>query len=158
LGNAIPLIDSLIQEAPNDAFLHELKGQMLFENGRARDAAAAYDTAVTLRPDDLALLAPAARALVALGDAQSNERAIVMLKRVTLKEPRNPGAWRELGIALGKSGDIGDASVALAEAAMLRGRKSDAILQAKRAQHHLNQGSTGWLKAEDILRATEPEK
>ena len=158
LGNAIPLIDGLIQEAPNDAFLYELKGQMLFENGRAQEAAAAYDTAVTLRPDDPTLLAPAGRALVALGDAQSNERAIVMLRRVTLKEPRNPGAWRELGIALGKRGDIGDSSVALAEAAMLQGRKGDAIMQAKRAQHHLNKGSTGWLKAEDILRATKPEK
>jgi len=156
LGQALPLMDGLIAETPSDPFLLELKGQMLVENGRAAPAAEAYRAAVALRPDDPALLAPAAHAILEAGGAP--EEAIRMLQRVTLKEPRNPGAWRQLGIAYGKQGDIGQASVALAEAAMLNGRRDDALLQANRAQSHLKKGSTGWLKAEDIKRAAEAAK
>ena len=49
-----------------------------------------------------------------------------------------------------------DASVALAEAAMLRGQKPEAVMHARRAQANLSQGSTGWLKAEDILQTAKP--
>ena len=156
LAQALPLIDGLIAEEPDDPFLVELKGQMLLENGRAEPAADAYMRAVVMRPDDPALLAPAARALIEAG--RDTDRAIEMLRRVTLKEPRNPGAWRQLGIAYGKTGDIGQASVALAEAAMLSGQKEDAAIQANRAQAHLEKGSAGWLKAEDILRAAVPKR
>lgn len=152
LGKALPLLDGLIAEAPNDPFLHELRGQMLYENARPQEAAEAYAKAIAIRPDDPAILAPAARAFLDAG--APSEQVIEMLRRVTVFEPRNPGAWRQLGIAYGKQGDIGQASVALAEAAMLNGRRGDAILQAKRAQSHLAKGSAGWLKAEDILQAT----
>lgn len=156
LGRALPLIDGLIQASPDDPFLHELRGQMLYENGRPVEAAEAYAKALDGRPDDPAILAPAARAYLDAGaDAQE---IIRMLKQVTLLEPRNPGAWRQLGVAHGKLGDIGQASVALAEAAMLNGQRGDAILQAKRAQNHLAKGTPGWLKAEDILRAAERGK
>lgn len=156
LGQALPLIDNLIAAAPDDAFLWELKGQMLFEGGRARDSAEAYAKAVALRPNDSAILSPAARAYVESGDRI--DEAIAMLRRTTLNEPRNAGAWRQLGIALGRNGEIGDASVALAEAAMLTGRKDDATLQARRAQNNLPQGSSGWLRAEDILRTAKPTR
>ncbi len=156
LAQAIPLIDGLIAEAPEDPFLYELKGQMLLENGRAKEAAAAYREAVRLRPDDPAILSPAAHAYMEAGE--EGQTAVAMLQRVTLHEPRNAGAWRRLGIAYGKQGDVGNASVALAEAAILNGRKSDAVIQARRAQGLLPQGSAGWLKADDILRAADPER
>jgi predicted Zn-dependent protease len=78
-----------------------------------------------------------------------------MLQRATLEEARNPSAWRQLGIALGKQGKIGDASVALAESFMLTESYADAAIQARRAQQALPKGSTGWLKADDILQAAE---
>lgn len=156
LGQALPLLDGLIGAEPDNPFLHELKGQMLYENGRPHEAAAAYKAALALRPNDPAILAPAARAYLDAGAPP--KQVIEMIQQVTLQEPRNSGAWRQLGIAYGKQGDIGQASVALAEAAMLNGRREDAILQASRAQHHLSKGSTGWLKAEDILRAAKRDK
>lgn len=156
LGQALPLIDGLIAESPKDPFLHELKGQMLYENGRPRAAADAYRAAVALRPNDPALLAPAAGAFAEV-EAYLPEAA-EMLETTVRLEPRNPSAWRRLGIVLGKLGDIGGASVALAESAMLAGRRGDAALQARRAQRHLKKGSAGWLKAEDILRAAEAPK
>lgn len=153
LAAALVLIDGLIRETPSDPYFHELKGQMLYESGRGQEAAAAYEDATAILPNDAPLMGPAAQALMAAGGAARTARAIQMLERVTLMEPRNPGAWLNLGIGYGKMDRIGDASVALAEANMLNGRKEDAGLQARRAQHHLPENSPGWLKAEDILRA-----
>ncbi|MBV8392062.1 MAG: M48 family metalloprotease, partial [Alphaproteobacteria bacterium] len=42
LGSALLTIDGLIKEAPNDPYFHEIKGQMLFENGRVADSITAY--------------------------------------------------------------------------------------------------------------------
>ncbi len=155
LAQAIPLIDSVIKEEPNNPFAIELKGQILFENGRVQEAVKAYAEAVRMRPNDAVLLAPAAHAFVESGDPKRIDQAVDMLQRATLEEARNPSAWRQLGIALGKQGKIGDASVALAESFMLTESYADAAIQARRAQQALPKGSTGWLKADDILQAAE---
>lgn len=155
---AIQGIDRLIGQAPYDPYFHELKGQILYENGRIQESAEAYEAALNLLPSDPALMGPAAKAMMEAGDERRTARAIEMLERVTLLEPRNPSAWLHLGIGYGKMDRIGDASVALAEANMLNGRRADAGLQARRAQHHLKEGTPGWLKAEDILRTIEQQK
>src|SRR3546814_1065462 len=51
LKRAVPAIDALIAENPKDPWFHELRGQMLFENGRAAEALPSYQQAVDLRPD-----------------------------------------------------------------------------------------------------------
>ena len=50
LGEALPTIDELIRESPRDAFLHELKGQILLERGQARRAARASPPPSVWRP------------------------------------------------------------------------------------------------------------
>ena len=40
LGSALLGIDGLIKEYPNDPYFHEVRGQMLYENGRAAEARA----------------------------------------------------------------------------------------------------------------------
>lgn len=158
LAAALQGVNGLISQAPNDPYFHELKGQMLYENGRVQESAASYEAAVALLPNEPALMGPAAKAMMEAGGPERTTRAIQMLERVTLLEPRNPSAWLHLGIGYGKMDRIGEASVALAEANMLNGRKADAGLQARRAQHHLKDGTPGWLKAEDILRTIEQQK
>ena len=37
LGSALLTIDGLLKDYPNDPYFHELRGQMLFENGRAAE-------------------------------------------------------------------------------------------------------------------------
>ena len=103
---------------------------MHYENGRVQESALAYEAAVDLLPSDPALMGPAAKAMMEAGGEGRTARAIEMLERVTLLEPRNPSAWLHLGIGYGKMDRIGDASVALAEANMLNGRRADAGLQA----------------------------
>ena len=38
LGSALLGIDGLLKEYPNDPYFHEVRGQMLYENGRAAEA------------------------------------------------------------------------------------------------------------------------
>ena len=51
LPAALEAVDGLIAEYPDDPYFHELKGQMLFENGRIEEAIPPYRQAVALRPD-----------------------------------------------------------------------------------------------------------
>ena len=48
LDKPLPIIDGLIRQFPDDPYFRELKGQMLFENGRVADAEPHYRRAVEL--------------------------------------------------------------------------------------------------------------
>src|SRR4029077_16058932 len=50
LGSALLTIDGLIKEYPNDPYFHEVRGQMLFENGRVNEAIPSYRRAAQLLP------------------------------------------------------------------------------------------------------------
>ena len=58
------LVDGLIAEAPKDPYFHELKGQILFENGRIAESVPPYREAVRYRPDSALLRYGLARALI----------------------------------------------------------------------------------------------
>ncbi len=153
LEAALPLIDALIAERPDDPYFHELRGQMLFENGRVAEAIPSYQRAVELLPGSALLRQELARAAIETQDPQQVKAAIIHLEEVVRLEPGNSGAWRLLGIAYGRDGQMGEASLALAESALLRGAKDEARIQAERAQRSLQRGSASWLRADDIKRA-----
>ena len=78
-----PAIDALIAEEPNNPYFRELKGQVLFEAGRAAEALGPYEKAVQLRSDapllrvDLARvqLAPERSGAARPGDQEPARRA-----------------------------------------------------------------------------------
>lgn len=155
LKQAVPEIDALIAESPDDPFFHELRGQMLFENGRAAEALPSYERAVQLRPDSGLIRLELARVILELGDSRRFDEAERQLTEVVRIEPQNAGAWRLLGIAYGRGGDVPNASLALAESAMLRGARSEARFQAERARRSFPEGSPEWLRADDLKRAAD---
>lgn len=152
LAQAVPAIDSLIAEFPRDPFFHELKGQMLFENGRASEAVAPYGEAARLLPGSALLRFELGRVLIELNDASRLAEAVGHLEAAVRVEPRNPSMWRQLGIAYGRDNQIGLASLALAESAIIRGERREAMLHVKRAHDNLKEGSPAWIRAEDIRR------
>ncbi|MEZ5932508.1 MAG: M48 family metalloprotease [Alphaproteobacteria bacterium] len=154
LENAVAEIDALIADHPDDPYFRELKGQMLFENGRVEAAIAPYREAVRLKPVPL-LQIGLARALIESGSGDAGREAIDLLKAAVSGEPGNAGAWRLLGIAQGQAGEEGDASLSLAEWALLSGKADDARLHAKRAEARIKPNDPGWLQLQDILRAIE---
>lgn len=158
LETAVREIDGLIADYPGDPYFYELKGQMLFENGRVEAAIPPYREAVKLNPAPL-LQIGLARALIESGDGSgtAGREAIEHLKVSVQGEPANAGAWRLLGIAQGRAGDEGEASLSLAESALLRGKDDDARLYAGRAKTMIGPNDPGWLQLQDVLRAIEEE-
>ena len=150
LDRALMLIDGLIAEQPRDAYYHELRGQILFENGRLAEALPSYETAVGLRPEEAQLNLALARVEIESNDARLTDRAEAHLKTVLRHEPENASAWRLLAIVHGRRGETGLTALALAEAALARRDLAEAQIQARRAQEILPEGSPGWLRAQDL--------
>ena len=155
LVQSLAALDELLERQPDDPWFHELKGQVLFENGRVSDAIAPYERAVALRSDAALPRLGLARAQIETGDAALLPAAIKHLEAATRLERNNPQHWHQLGIARGRSGDRPASSLAFAEAAYLRGDMQEALRHAAIAADGLKYGSAGWLRAEDIRNAAE---
>jgi predicted Zn-dependent protease len=155
IPRALVEIDGLLKAHPDNPFFHELKGQMLFENGRGLAALAPYESAVALRPESGLLRLALAQVLVAADDPALNAEAVRQLEIAVRSERRHPGLWRQLAVAYGRAGDLGLSALATAEQYLLFERKDEAHRQAQRAQGRLAEGTPGWLRAQDILQATE---
>jgi predicted Zn-dependent protease len=158
LDAALSQIGALIAEHPDDPYFHELKGQMLFENGRIAEALPAYETAVRLLPKAPQLRLGLAQVQLEANDLGSNgpelnARALGHLTEVLRYEPSNAFAWRLTAIAHGRNGDLGMTALALAESALARGQGGEARQQAVRAQKILAENSAGWLRASDVEQA-----
>ena len=153
---ALKLLDGLIAEHPDDPWLLELKGQVLFESGRVALAVAPYRAALAAAPPDAALLKLGlARALMEGGGDADLREAANLLQQATAVEPKNPGYWRFLGIALGRLGEEGKASLALAETAVIAGRRDDAFLYLARAERLIPPADPSWLRLQDLRRSAE---
>ena len=151
LAKSTALIDQLLVEYPNDAYFHELKGQMLFENGRGAEALPSYEKAVSLDPTSALLRVELAHAQIERNDPALRAKAIEHLQYALSKEPDEARSWRYLATAYGQNDQMGESSLALAEEAMLKRNTVDAVGLAKRAQGLLPKGSANWLRAGDII-------
>ena len=155
LKEALTVIDGLIAEHPNDPYFQELNGQILFESGRPKEALSPYQKAVDLLPDAPLLRVDLARVQMATEDPKLLEPAVANLRAALRTEPKRPFVWRQLAIALGRNGQEGESSLAMAEEAMLLDKRAEARFHAGRAVDELPRGSPAWLQAEDILLAAE---
>jgi predicted Zn-dependent protease len=155
LARALELVNGLIEQKPDDPYFHELKGQMLFENGRVQDALPAYEKALDLAPDQPLIRMGLAEVQLQTNSRELTEQALANARRVVAAEPENAFAWRLVGIAQGRLGNKGEAALALAEYAINRGDLRQAIGQAQRAQQILPQHSPSWLRAQDIERTAK---
>ncbi len=153
LDAALELIDQLVAEFPDDPYFWELRGQVLFENGRATEAVADYEKSVELLPDSALLQIGLARAYLEQGNDEDRLRARDALKDAVRLEPGNAGAWRLLGIAEGQLGNVGKADLALTEHAVLTRNRRDATLYVRRAEQQISEGDQDWFRLQDLKRA-----
>lgn len=152
LKKSLSAINKALAIRPNDAFLHELKGQILIENRKWAAAKASYGRAVQLAPSDALILASYGRSQLAVGEAKS---AIKTMERSRNLDFRNPLLLRNMSQAYAKTGQNGLAALVTAERYALVGRLKDAGLHAKRASALLPRGSAAWRRAQDVLVAFE---
>ena len=158
LARALPLIDGLIMERPDDPYFYELRGQMLFENGHLAKAVQSFKVAVDLKPDSALLLTLLAQAQLELNNPARTKNATTNLVEAVKLEKDNASSWNFLAIAYGRQGEVGFSSLALAEKFLITGENKDARAQAKRAEKAFSHGSPGWMRAQDIITIVKDKK
>ena len=152
LERALQFIDSLIKENPNDAYFHELRGQILFESGGAyvREAVTAYERAVKLAPGEALIRVGLAQAQLETGDPRLERAALENLKNSIRNDDTYALAWRLLSVAYGKAGDIGNSALANAEQAYLNSDLPTLRAAIPVAERSLKVGSPAWLRLQDL--------
>jgi predicted Zn-dependent protease len=158
LTKALPLIDGLIDEYPTDPYFQELKGQVLFENGNINDAIFNYEKAVMLTEDAHLINRALGRILIETDNPALLQKAIKNLTIAVDADKSDSFTWRLLGTAYGKSGKLGQSSLALAEEALLNKKLANARFHGERAASLLKKGTAEWIHAKDILHALESHR
>lgn len=154
--------DKLISAEPKNPYFHEIKGQMLFDFGRTKEAAASYQRAIELAPQSGLIRTALAQSLIeSSGKNKAGlETAISHLKRAQQDEPRSSQVKRLLATAYGRLGQEPQARVYLAEEALLQGRTREARSMANSAMKLLPAGSPELQRARDVINSVDqkPEK
>ena len=150
LGSALLTIDGLLKEYPNDPYFHEVRGQMLYENGRAAEAIASYRRAVQLLPSAAIIKIDLARALLDTNNPANDREAIRNLELAVQQEASSFDLWRLLAAGYSKQNNSGMTSLARAEMAILRGQRAEAQSHAATAERSLPPGTPAWQRAQDI--------
>jgi len=151
---ALDAVDDLMAEQPENPYFWELRGQILFEEGRAEEATVAHRRSVELKPDAPLLRINLAHALIETNRAENLDEAIDHLKRATALEDDNSMAWRLLGQAYASQGKEGEARLASAEYHFSIGRQEEATQFALRARDMLDRDTIEWRRAMDIVLAS----
>ena len=141
----------LITTHPNDAFYRELQGQILLESRKFSAATQAYASAANLAPNNALILGGYGRSLLAQNTKSSNAQALTILQKARNLDSRDARILRDSGTAYARSGQQGQAVLAIAERYALQGNMKNAAIQAKRAESLLPRGSAAWQRAQDIL-------
>lgn len=160
IDQALSTIDSLIEREPKNAYFYELKGQMLVDFGRLKEALPAYQKAIELMPSSGLIRTALAQTQVELAgnNAAKLNVAIENLKRAKRSEPRSTRVHRLLATAYGRQGQDAYARLHLGEEALLQGKHKYARQQAEVALKGLPANSAAALRAKDIILFTDKAK
>jgi predicted Zn-dependent protease len=156
LRAAMAQIDALIAAQPNNPYFHELKGQALVEGGKPAEAVAPLRRAIPLASKPALIQVLLAQGLNAQNDAKSADESVTLLRTALAQEPESADGYRQLAMAYGRKGDLAQADLASAMAAVMRGDVPTARQLAARAKTRFPIGSPGWVKADDIISSSRP--
>lgn len=151
---ALAAVEVFLTEQPENPYFWELKGQILFEEGRPAEAIGAHQRAVELKPDAPLLRINLAHALLETRDPARLDEAVNQLKRATALEHDNTMGWRLLSQAYASQNREGEARLASAEMYFAMGAEQQATQFALRARDMLTPGTAEWTRAMDIVFAS----
>ena len=141
----------LIKRYPRDPFFQEIAGQILFENGKAKEALNYYREANLLAPRQSLLMTALAQTLVSLETEENDNEAQEILENVVIIDPENNFAWRQLGTIYNRAGNDDLTSLAMAEMFLLQGQIGEALFHATKAIDNIPEGTPKWLRLQDII-------
>ncbi len=151
IQNALPIIDSLTNDMPQDPYFWELKAQALLENGRPAEGIPAIERARKLLPNNGLLQLLNAQILIATERLDLVDKAVTLLTLAKKTEGDTPDLFKQMAAAYAIKGDVPRAELATAEYAYAIGDKQMALEKAKRAQSAFKHGTKEWLRANDLV-------
>jgi len=154
---AVSEADALLANNPHDPFFLELKGQILLEGGKPKDAIPILREAVQRSNEAPMIAAMLGHALVATEDPKNFAEAKQVLKTAVNRDNQDPFAWYQLGIIYDQEGDQARASLATAERSNLEGNPKVALTNAQMAMKGIPPGTPDWLRAQDIAMVSKAE-
>jgi predicted Zn-dependent protease len=147
---ALAETDALLALSPRDPYYLELKGQILLESGRPKEALPILREAVNRTNNQPLIAALFGHALIATEDESNFAEAAKVLRAAVAKDNENPFAWYQLGVVFDRQGDTARAAMASAERYHLQGQAKLALANAEFAVKGLPQGSSDWIRAQDL--------
>jgi len=149
--------DALLATDPHDPFFLELKGQILLEGGKPKEAIPPLREAVE-RSGDMPLIAGMlGHALVATEDSKNFAEAKQILKVAVNKDNQDPFAWYQLGVIYDREGDDARAALATAERKSLEDDPKLALASAELAMKGIPPNTPDWLRAQDIAMVSKAQ-
>ena len=97
------------------------------------------------------------QAMVATGEKRYSDEAISLLRVAMQREPETPEVYTQLAMAYGRKGELAEADLASAQAALARGDNKTARELAARAKTRFPTGSPGWVRSDDIVGQKDPK-
>jgi predicted Zn-dependent protease len=153
LDEAIKHMAKVKQMLPGNAYVHEMEGQIYFENGRLAEAQKSYAKAYKLAPDES--LIAVAYAHTMLEDTTKTDEVLAILDKAMEDDGRNVQGWRMMTALYQRKNEPAMAAWTQAEAASLLGNHEQAKRFAELALKTLPAGSPAALQAQDVLSNTE---
>ena len=147
---ALSEADFLLAKSPQDPFFLELKGQILLESGRPKEAIPVLRQSVALAQDQPMIAVMLGHALIATEDDKYFAEAKQVLKAAVNRDNDNPFAWMQLGIVYDREGDRARAALATAERNNLEGKAKLALVSARTAMAGIPKGTPDFIRAQDI--------
>jgi predicted Zn-dependent protease len=146
----------LIDADPLNPYFQELKGQILFESGKAEESIEPHRKSVELAPNQPLLKVNLARSLTATKKKADIDEAEGLLIDAIAQEKNNPFSWNQLAAVYAAQGRVGDADLATAEEAYIVGNMSRAQYFAGRARTKLDPNTPNGHRAADIAALSDP--
>jgi len=157
MDDALGEVEALIGTDPSDPYFLELKGQVLMESGRPKDALSAYRQSAELTGYNPLIASAFGHALIATEDPANLEEAERVLRAAVGRDRENPFAWYQLGVVYANKGDMPRARLASAEQQIMSARPREALQNAEAAERGLPAGSADWIRAQDVALQARAE-
>jgi len=149
--------DALLAKDPHDPFFLELKGQILLEGGKPKEAIGPLREAMQHSGKMPLIAAMLGHALVATDDPKNYAEAKQVLKEAVNKDNQDPFAWYQLGTIYAQEGDEARAQLATAERSNLENNPKLALASAQMAMKGIPPNTPDYLRAQDIAMVSRNE-
>ena len=151
LDKSFKLLDELIKENPNDAYLHELRGQFSFEKGFADKAIYHYEQANKLKPNQPLIELALAQSYLEKKNKTYAQKALPILRQATLDEPNLAFGWRLMATAYDRLDQDLEADYAMVEYERTSGKLPAAQKRAQKLLEKLDKNTPFAQRLQDII-------